>query len=1023
MSKRSSLGGDSPIQKTLKTTSSQKSDDINLSSGHLSESHSSDPPDFYFGDGISSSPLTQRSQSVSWSLPQSLGQGSPDCPDLSGYHPPSSVLRSLSSSSSSSGEERPGIRTAPTHETFQEALTEYIAMNGVDAAAKTILENTDLKNEIIKNICRESHDSLKSKLKDSKLCADKKSRNFLLTLTPSSLCQEFQSQSPPAFLLLVQGLLGISDPDTIFESQHLLNNVCFLYSTISKTMNRKATGYALLMTTTARDGGLREDSIKTFSMFVHPRTSQKYDREVLSKGWDKPLEETLVAEKEHFVKLHEALRKKIVIDVDENIDEVDDEIEELLNTIPPQVQQVWDNLNLRTKHRFERGDDDYAKNNFDWMASILIKDRINVNHMDGGAPLKAPHELLIEDFVPSDTEKDYAFQSLVYYYAHRLVERYPLAFKSIKSSIKPNKPHQFKTEMDEKSEEFTGNLYTKSESNTEDLIGMMADIQKQYVHTFEDDDGTIRCYERKILSGDNKTEKNQTNGIYSKLDEQTQEDRLEFLLPQHEYFHQNMVVADCESELFRDNSRGLEGGAFFVTTLLNRKEARTAKGKNAIDSFKDIFMLKSDARFIQYFMIKNNFDSSEDNTPPLLKTKNPEEKQGFLHNLVAECLRDLLPYFQQSKLSDETHELLVDHPLQQGRREIRRQNMIKNSAEHVAPEALAMPSQVTYDLAVATADVVDDRLKDEFVLQYLETKSVQVSASRSKTLYVCKICSQESKYRAVCIAHIENCLIEPEKDAEDCSHDDESSEVIALEESLEESVSSIDSGCKEAKEEEEDFFFNYKNGEFFLDSLFMLSTTYERYGDGLGCFILSKMMLPIFHGLHHSNYSCSVHRFINRVLAEASPREALKIIHERFSNRVGKPGKNVFRDRRMEFRIGVTKKLIENLGPNFNEQSVKQVNQMVDVKEDLYLHTRISHGVHLRSGRHVPRSDEADFNRLVTNLTKLEAHVKKPGRKFGELKVPRNVMDDLRFDKTRFYRWIAKKNDEAGGVLEAKKKV
>ena len=157
--------------------------------------------------------------------------------------------------------------------------------------------------------------------------------------------------------------------------------------------------------------------------------------------------------------------------------------------------------------------------------------------MDGGAPLKAPHELMIEDFVPSDTEKDYIFQSLVYYYAHRLVERYPLAFKAIKSSIKPNKSHQFEAEMAEKSQEFTGNLYTKSESNTEDLIGMMADIQDKYVHTFEDDDGTTRCYERKILSGDNKTEKNQTNGIYSKLDEQTQEDRLEFLLPQHEFFH------------------------------------------------------------------------------------------------------------------------------------------------------------------------------------------------------------------------------------------------------------------------------------------------------------------------------------------------------------------------------------------------------------------------------------------------------------------------------------------------------
>ena len=71
---------------------------------------------------------------------------------------------------------------------------------------------------------------------------------------------------------------------------------------------------------------------------------------------------------------------------------------------------------------------------------------------------------------------------------------------------------------------------------------------------------------------------------------------------------------------------------------------------------------------------------------------------------------------------------------------------------------------------------------------------------------------------------------------------------------------------------------------------------------------------------------------------------------------------------------------------------------------DLYLQTRLNHGVHLRSGRHVPRSDEPDFKRLVTNLTNLEAHVKKPGRKFGELEVPRNVMDDPRLNRTKFYR-------------------
>ena len=40
-----------------------------------------------------------------------------------------------------------------------------------------------------------------------------------------------------------------------------------------------------------------------------------------------------------------------------------------------------------------------------------------------------------------------------------------------------------------------------------------------------------------------------------------------------------MALADCESELFRDDSRG----------------------KNAMDGFKDHYILKSDARFLQYF--------------------------------------------------------------------------------------------------------------------------------------------------------------------------------------------------------------------------------------------------------------------------------------------------------------------------------------------------------------------------------------------------------------------------------------
>ena len=398
---------------------------------------------------------------------------------------------------------------APQETDFSDVLEDIIATKGIKESAEIILSNKDLKTEITKLLFKDSHDTLKSSLKKSQLCADKNDREYLLSLNPKALCEEFKMNSNPAFLLLVQGILGISNPDDIFESQYLLNNIVFIYSTVSKIINRKASGYALLMTSAVRDGGLREDSIKLFSMLVHPRTSQRHDKEVLAQGWDQPLQAALASERTHFERLHSFLLKKTDLcndasTSDEAIAEVDEEIASLMDSTPLQVQKVWDNLNLRTKHRRERGDDDYAKHNFDWMASLFIKDRINTNHMSASGPVKDAADITIEDFVPTDTEKNYILESLVYYFASRLTDRYPLAFKSINSSIKPNKPHQFQAEMNSKSEEFTGDLYTKSESKTEDLISMMAEIQDKYVHTFKDSDGNSKCYERKILSGDNK---------------------------------------------------------------------------------------------------------------------------------------------------------------------------------------------------------------------------------------------------------------------------------------------------------------------------------------------------------------------------------------------------------------------------------------------------------------------------------------------------------------------------------------
>ena len=141
--------------------------------------------------------------------------------------------------------------------------------------------------------------------------------------------------------------------------------------------------------------------------------------------------------------------------------------------------------------------------------------------------------------------------------------------------------------------------------------------------------------------------------------------------------------------------------------------------------------------------------------------------------------------------------------------------------------------------------------------------------------------------------------------------------------------------CKsnERDDNQTDAYWNYKTGEFLFDSLFNIATVFENFGDGLGMYIQSKMLLPLLYGLKHNNYLNSIHRFISRVLSEATPKEGLKLIHERFTNREGKPDGNLFKDRRMEHRILALKSLIGNLGPNFDEEHVQLINKTVDIKD------------------------------------------------------------------------------------------
>ena len=486
------------------------------------------------------------------------------------------------------------------------------------------------------------------------------------------------------------------------------------------------------------------------------------------------------------------------------------------------------------------------------------------------------------------------------------------------------------------------------------------------------------------------------------------------MLPAHEYFHQSMVVADCESELFRDGSRGLHGGAFFVATLLNRKEAKTARGKDNIDSLKDLILLKVDARFCHYYISRNNLDPEVDNTPDNVKESSVDEKVDFLHVQVAEVLRELLPYFKKCSLEDP---LLHDHPLQEGRRPKYQpsRNTVRKEAALDSP-ALIVPEVVektTDQLLESLPDIAEQYVEE----QYVEEILVNMSGTRSRVAYRCMVCSSfQSRYRTICLSHVGVCL---EQFA--TSNQDLCDANASFRDDISPEVTSMAVVPEEIETEDiNDDFWNYKNSEFFVDAIFGVTAVFERNGDGLGCFIINKILLPIFHGLKHSNYSNSVHRYITRILCEATPKEALKLIHERFSNRVGRPGNNIARDRRMEYRIGTAKKLIGNLGPNFTKDAVQQVNSMLDIKEELFLKTRVSHGVSVRSGNHNARSDAQDYALLFSHLSEVQADKKISGRTFGDFKFKDDLMDDSMFDKAEFYRWIATKNKEAKTTLYAK---
>ena len=291
------------------------------------------------------------------------------------------------------------------------------------------------------------------------------------------------------------------------------------------------------------------------------------------------------------------------------------------------------------------------------------------------------------------------------------------------------------------------------------------------------------------------------------------------------------MTADAKNELFREDSRGLPGGSFLLATILNRKDAKSKRGKDAIEAFKEFFLLKADATFCNYFLHKHNLDDTIDNTPPLLRKASPEQKVKYLHKLVSDALKDLLPYFTDAEVGSSQ---LNDFPLAEGRRKEEISSNVKQVVNAVVLEA---PSTIDSSLAKATATQVEQTVdKQEMIRNHLVQSSSSASSSRVKQQFSCSLCFYETKYEAIALSHIENCLKKLSLSSQPPScvdphlhHPNPSPDIIMTDI---EDRDSADGGDDD--ESKPDFYWNYKCSEFLVDSLFAISTVYEGYGDGLG---------------------------------------------------------------------------------------------------------------------------------------------------------------------------------------------
>lgn len=148
----------------------------------------------------------------------------------------------------------------------------------------------------------------------------------------------------------------------------------------------------------------------------------------------------------------------------------------------------------------------------------------------------------------------------------------------------------------------------------------------------------------------------------------------------------------------------------------------------------------------------------------------------------------------------------------------------------------------------------------------------------------------------------------------------------------------------------EDYVFNYGCLHIALGLMLRNAEDSVKEGDGERLLRLWKFLTYIFRLKGHHKYALAGLRLISSVEGLITPRQADKLIWNRFAGRKEGKGTRIARDLRVEQLNKVSKEEIRALGfPNINEDIVLNATRTTAAIEELHTQTKKDLGISSRS--------------------------------------------------------------------------